>query len=75
MTHNLLPQEVKDNEKSMSPIQIITTFFVIPFLISHKNIDYDIDASTSTLLINMANQNLNAYIPKEDFSDLSPEVR
>ena len=37
--------------------------------------DYDIDASTSTLLINMTNKIPNTWIPREDFSSLSPKVR
>ena len=37
-----------------------------------ENIDYEIDASASTLLINMSNQNPNACMPNEDFSTLSP---
>ena len=45
------------------------------FDFTEENIDYDIDASTITLLINMANQNPNACMPKEDFSAFSPEVR
>ena len=42
---------------------------------TQENIDYDIDASASALLINIANKNPNTYMPREDFSALSPEVR
>ena len=37
--------------------------------------NYEIDASASTLLIKMSNQSLNTCMPKEYFSALSPEVR
>ena len=36
--------------------------------------NYDIDVSTSALLIKISNQRPNAHIPREDFSALSPEV-
>ena len=42
---------------------------------TEDNINYDIDASSSTLLINVSNQSPNNNMPKEDFSTLSPEVR
>ena len=42
---------------------------------TEENIDYDIDASASILLINMSHQSPNDYMPKEDSSALSPEVR
>ena len=37
--------------------------------------DYDIDVSASTLLINMNYQSPNTCMPREDFRSLSPEVR
>ena len=40
-----------------------------------ENIDYEIDVSTNTLLINMSNQSPNTCMTKEDFSALSSEVR
>ena len=40
-----------------------------------EDIDYDIDASASALLVNMTNQSPNTYIPREDFSSLTPEVK
>ena len=39
------------------------------------NMNYDIDASARTLLINMSNQSPNTWMPKEKFSALSPKVR
>ena len=39
------------------------------------NTNYDIDASDCTLLINVSNQISNTYMPKEDFSSLSTEVK
>ena len=42
---------------------------------TEENIDYNIDASASTLLLNMVNKNPNAYTSKEEFSALSPEAR
>ena len=41
---------------------------------TEENIGCDIDVSASTLLVNMSNQSPINYIPKEDFSALSPEV-
>ena len=46
----------------------------IPDFTEH-NVNYAIDASASTLLINMYNQSPNTHIPKEDFNTLSLEVR
>ena len=43
--------------------------------VKEENIEYDIDTSTSKLLINMSNQSPNICMPEEDFSSLSPEVR
>ena len=42
---------------------------------TEDNLTYDIDTSTSTLLINMSNQSPNTYTPKEDFIALSTEVK
>ena len=42
---------------------------------TEDNVNYDIDASASALLINMSNQSPNTCTSKEDFSTLSPEVR
>ena len=54
---------------------MIPTFLVIPFMILQDNMNYEIDACASTLLINMSNQIPNAFMPKEYFSALSSELR
>ena len=43
--------------------------------ITEENVEYEIDISASTLLVNMTNQSSNTYTPKENYSSLSPEVR
>ena len=42
---------------------------------TEEHIDYDIDASASTLLIDISNESPNAYMPKDDFSALIFGVR
>ena len=41
---------------------------------AEDNINYDIDEPARTFLIRMSNQSPNICMPKEEFSDLSPEV-
>ena len=43
--------------------------------VTEENIDYNMNASASALLVNMTNQSPNTCMPKEDFSSLSPEVK
>ena len=56
MTHNPLPHHVKAREKKMSLKQIILTSRESISEVTEENIDYDIDASATTFLINMINQ-------------------
>ena len=66
-SQRLLKAYVTDSSNANFSCDSISNFI-------EENIDYNIDASARTLLINMSNQSKNTHIPKEAVSTLIPKV-